>query len=164
MSSFEEEQLRKNLKLDSWRNLSKDKLLTFVAEMPKLDREVALRVIEQFPDFKNLVSSALDSLDDQREKLLKAHWKSQRAFHRASRQYRRALDRELEREGLSVEDRFAILEMLRQAVEREAVKDSENKAFALRIATVGASAAVLVVAGAVAFVGGKVGIGQQGDS
>lgn len=45
MTLSSEDDVKKALNIDSWRNLSKDKLLAFVAEMPHMNKEVALKAI-----------------------------------------------------------------------------------------------------------------------
>lgn len=57
MTFDSEDAVKKALAIDSWRNLSKDKLLRFVAMMPDMDKEVAVRTIEQFPQFKEFGST-----------------------------------------------------------------------------------------------------------
>lgn len=154
-----EEDVKKALDIESWRNLSKDKLLAFVAEMPHMDREVALKVIDQFPNFKSLAGETMASFDERFDSAQKFNWKSQKKVHQAFQSYRRSLDRELERPYLSSEDRFRILEMIRETADRESAKDSENKTFTLKLVSVAAAVGVTVVGAAVAALGGKVGIG-----
>ncbi|MFF3037061.1 hypothetical protein [Arthrobacter citreus] len=159
MSVRSEDDVKKALNIESWRNLSKDKLLAFVAEMPHMDREVALKVIEQFPDFRSLVGETMTSMEQRFESAQKFNWKSQKKVHEAFRSYRDSLNRELDRPYLNGEDRFRILEMIRASVEREALKDSENKAFVLKMVSVAATVGVAAVGAAVVALGGKAGIG-----
>jgi len=95
---------------------------------------------------------------------LRSNWKSQKKVHRAFSEYRAALNRELEREALTPEERFRILEMIREAVDTESEKDSEHKAFVMKALGIVATAAVVVVGAGIAFVGGKVGIGRDGGA
>lgn len=164
MALNSEEDVKKALNIDSWRNLSKDKLLAFVAEMPHMDHEVALKVIEQFPDFKSLVGETLSSFEQRYESAQKFSWKSQKKVHDAFKFYRETLNRELERENLSVEERFSILEMLRQAVAMESEKDSEHKAFTIKLVTIAATVGVAAIGTAIAALGGKAGFGSGGNN
>lgn len=42
--------------ITDWRHLSKDKLINFISILPDVDNEVAIKIIEQFPEFsKNSV-------------------------------------------------------------------------------------------------------------
>lgn len=158
-----EEDIKKALDIVSWRNLSKDKLLTFIAEMPNMDKEVALKAIEQFPNFKLLVSETIESFGERYESAQKYSWKSQKKVHEAFESYRGTLNHELERENLSVEERFSILEMLREAVNKEAEKDSEFKAFTIKLVTIAATVSFGGAAIAVAALGGKAGFDAGGN-
>ena len=80
-----EEELKRKMGIESWRNLSKDKFLTFVSDLPNMSNEVAIKVIEQFPDFKSLVLDSLNQIQEQAEKAVGANWKSQKKSIRRSR-------------------------------------------------------------------------------
>ena len=45
------EEVKNALKIDSFRNLSKDKIMEFVSLIPNMDKEVAINIIEQYPAF-----------------------------------------------------------------------------------------------------------------
>ena len=44
-----EEAVKKALKIDSFRNLTKDKVMEFTSMIPYMEKEVALEIIKQFP-------------------------------------------------------------------------------------------------------------------
>ena len=46
-----ETSVKKALKIDNFRNLSKDKIMQFVSMIPYIDKEVAIAIINQFPEF-----------------------------------------------------------------------------------------------------------------
>jgi hypothetical protein len=123
--------------------------VAFVSDLPNMSKEVALKVVEQFPDFKSLVLGSLDELHNQATQAVRVNWRSQKKVHKAFAHYREVLSRELGRENLSGEERFAILELFRKAIADESRKDSEHKIFVLRaLGVVGAVAAVVVVSAA----------------
>lgn len=150
-----EDELRKKLEIDSWRNLSKEKFLTFVSELPNMSQDVAIKVLDQFPDFKTLVLDSLSQVQEQATIAVEANWKSQKKVHKSFKEYRKVLKRELERADLSAVDRFAILQLLQNAIDGESKKDSEHKAFVLKALGMVASGAVVVAVAAVAVLGGK---------
>ena len=47
---FTEEQIKESLQINSFREISKAKLMEFVSLIPNMDKDVALAVIGQFPD------------------------------------------------------------------------------------------------------------------
>lgn len=155
MEFEDEEELKRKMGIESWRNMSKDKFLTFVSELPNMSQEVAIKVVEQFPDFKSLVLESLGQVQAQATNTVTANWKSQKKVHKAFAEYRKLLNRELDRENLSPQDRFTILELLKKAIDDESLKDSEHKAFALRTLGVVATTAVIIVAAGAAVLGVK---------
>lgn len=46
-----EEQVKKTLQIDSFRNLSKDKIMEFASLIPYMDKDVAIAIINQFPAY-----------------------------------------------------------------------------------------------------------------
>lgn len=159
-----EVELMNRLGIESWRNLSKDKFMSFVSELPNMDREVALNVVAQFPNFKDLV---LDSLDDVKDEVTQArvfNWKSQKKVHKAFAEYREILRHELDRGNLTSEERFRILGLLRDAIDAEAAKDRENKQFQVVMTGVLVSATLALAGTAVAVLGGNTQIGGTRDS
>ncbi|MFF2371646.1 hypothetical protein [Agromyces sp. NPDC058110] len=161
MEIINEDDVKRRMGIDSWRNLSKEKVLSFVSEMPNMSKEVALKIIEQFPDFKSLVLDSLDQVQRQAEGVLSANWKSQKKVHKAFAEYRRALTTELDRGELTGEDRFRILEMLKSAVDDESQKDTEHKAFGLHTLKVVGMVVGVVVVAAAAVLGTKMDITDQ---
>ncbi|WP_157001143.1 hypothetical protein [Agromyces laixinhei] len=150
-----EEELKKAMGIESWRNLSKDKFLTFVSELPNMSKEVAIKVVEQFPDFKTMVLDSLSHVQEQATNAVGTNWKSQKRVHKAFAEYREILGKELDREGLTAEGRLSILDLLQKAINDESLKDSEHKAFVLRALGMVATAAVVVVVAGVTVLGGK---------
>lgn len=161
MSASEEFELKRKLGIESWKNLSKDKFLTFVSEMPNMSKEVTLKVIEQFPDLKSLVLDSLGQVEVQAANALDSNWKSQKKIHKAFAEQREILRRELDRERLTTEDRFSILKLLAETIDKEAAKDSEHKAFFYKLVTTVASITVVGVAAGLAILGGKSKIGGR---
>lgn len=153
-------ELKKRLGIDSWRNLSKDKFMMFISDLPNMNKEVALEIIGRFPDFANLVMGTFVHVQEQATQGLRFNHESQKKVHQAFKQYRRILSRELEREDLTSEDRFRILGLLKDAIDAEALKDRDNKEFLKQIIGMVAAAAALVASIAFAALGGKTNIGR----
>lgn len=63
-----EMQIKKTMGIESWRNLSRDKVIRFAAMMPDMDKEVMLEIIPTFPEFTKYGNELLESL---RETILK---------------------------------------------------------------------------------------------
>ncbi|WP_411147583.1 hypothetical protein [Streptomyces sp. A30] len=156
MKYKDEDEIKHALGIDSWRNLSKDKMIRFVAMMPDMGTEVALKIVEQFPAFKDFAQNVVDAMKKSHESTLSANKESQEHVHRAFQELRDTLKNELDKGDLTWEQKKELIEKMQEAVREESQKDSENKRF-----LDGALKKVMVLGGTalalgVAFVGGRV--------
>jgi hypothetical protein len=156
MKYKDEDEIKRALGIESWRNLSKDKMIRFVAMMPDMGTEVAMKIVEQFPAFKDFALDVVGAMKKSHESTISANTQSQEHVHQAFQEFRDTLRNELDKGDLTWEQRWKIIEKMQEAVREEAQKDSENKRF-----LDGALRKVLVLGGAavalgVAFVGGRV--------
>lgn len=73
-----EDSVKKILKIDSFRNMSKDKIMQFVSMIPYMDKDVAIAIINQFPEFadfgKILIGNYTKLCDNILEKTMKVRW------------------------------------------------------------------------------------------
>ncbi|MFF4245465.1 hypothetical protein ACFYY2_13470 [Streptomyces sp. NPDC001822] len=151
-----EDEIKRALGIESWRNLSKDKMIRFAAMMPDMGTEAALKIVEQFPAFKDLAKSALDAMKRAHESTLSADAESQEHVYRAFQDIRETLKDELNKDGLSWENRQFLIEGMKENGRQVSQKDTEHKKFLdgqLRKVLVGTGTALVL---GVAFVGGKV--------
>lgn len=152
----DEDEIKRALGIDSWRHLSKDKMIRFVAMMPDMGTEVALKIVEQFPAFKDFALNVVDAMQKSHESTLSANKQSQEHVHQAFRELREIIKNELDKGDLTWEQKRELIEKMQEAVREESQKDSENKRFldgALKKVLVLGSAALAL---GVAFVGGRV--------
>ena len=56
-----EEAVKHVLKIDSFRNLSKDKVMQFASMIPYMDKEVAIEIINQFPEYVDFGKAAIEN-------------------------------------------------------------------------------------------------------
>ncbi|MFH9613119.1 hypothetical protein ACH4MM_05010 [Streptomyces pratensis] len=151
-----EDEIKQALGIESWRNLSKDKVIRLAAMVPDMGTEVALKVVEQFPAFRDLARDAVDAMKNAHESTLSANKESQEYVYLALQDVRETLKGELDKDGLSWENRHYLIEGMRENGRQVCQKDSENKKILngqLKKVLLGTGA---VVALGVAFVGGKV--------
>lgn len=164
MKYASEDEVKKAIGIQTWRNLSKESIVKFAAMMPDMDKEVALKVIEKFPEFKAFALDALSQLEQFHKSTVRTNKQSQDQVHTAFQEVREALRSELDREDLSAEERYSIIERISATADREFEKDSENKQFLKGLFDSGAMVAAGAVILGVVFVGGKFLIGKDGDS
>ena len=143
-----EEAVKKALKIDSFRNVSKDKLMQFASMIPYMDKDVAIAIINQFPEFadfgKILIANYMHICDNIREKNHEGHMA---AVHG----YQTILDanaKKLEKDEITEEERKAITEDMIAVADKIAELDLRNKKFYERMGSK-ALIAVIAVAGVV---------------
>jgi hypothetical protein len=154
--SYSESEVKQALGIETWRNLSKDKVLELVALMPQIDEKVALSIIEQLPELTKFALEALDGLEERHEATLAHNERSQEHVHQGYQEVREILKGELDNENLTWEQRKQIYDLLMATVRLQSEKDTENKQLLdswYSKVTVGTVAALAVV---VIAIGGKV--------
>lgn len=145
----------KALGIESWRNLSKEKVIQFAAMLPEMDKEVALKIVGLFPEFRALASEVLNLLEKEHDNTIKSNNSSQDNVHRAYQEIRAILKDELNQKDISPETRMFILEQIIETGSKESEKDTENKAFLANIFNRSTYATVGVLVLTIIFVGGK---------
>ena len=123
------EEVKNALKIDSFRNLSKDKIMEFVSLIPNMDKEVAIKIIEQYPAFAKLSESMVAQLNKMCDTALEKNEESQRLTMQAYKQILDELSNQLHMEDISKEEREKITKQMIEIADKISVKDTENKAF-----------------------------------
>jgi len=157
-----EDEVKRELGIESWRNLSKDKMLRFAAMMPDMDAEVALKIVEQFPVFKDFALNALKEIEKAYDAALESNDKSQDHVYEALSDIRGILKGELDKGDLTWDQRKYIIELIQENGRLVFQKDADGKRFLNSLFGKVTAVGVGVVALAVVFVGGKV-LVDQGD-
>ena len=147
------EEVKNALKIDSFRNLSKDKIMEFVSLIPNMDKEVAIKIIEQYPAFAKLSESMVAPLNKMCDIALEKNEESQRLTIQAYKQILDELSNQLHMEDISKEEREKITKQMIEIADKISIKDTENKAFIDKIVKCGTGIAI------VAFVLGAVILG-----
>ena len=122
-------EVKNALKIDSFRNLSKDKIMEFVSLIPNMDKEVAIKIIEQYPAFAKLSESMVAQLNKMCDTALEKNEESQRLTIQAYKQILDELSNQLHMEDISKEEREKITKQMIEIADKISVKDTENKAF-----------------------------------
>lgn len=123
------EEVKNALKIDSFRNLSKDKIMEFVSLIPNMDKEVAIKIIEQYPAFAKLSESMVAQLNKMCDTALEKNEESQRLTIQTYKQILDELSNQLHMEDISKEEREKITKQMIEIADKISVKDTENKAF-----------------------------------
>lgn len=134
----------KKLDIPDFRHLTKDKVSQFVSLLPQMPPEVQKKALEQFPNFAKTVSGAVAEYKEIVLGVISSNDRSMESYRAEALSIINALEKLLERDDLSFEDKKYVTETLLKVHQMSHEKDSENKKF--NWALVGASAAFLASA------------------
>lgn len=134
-----EQQVKNALKIDSFRNLSKDKIMEFVSLIPNMDKEVAIAIVNQFPEYVGLATSMVEQLNVICDDILSNNDASQKEVVSAYKKILDDLGEILKKDNISEDQRQQITKDMIDIADRISAKDTENKKFLERIYKYGAS-------------------------
>lgn len=152
-----EAKVLKKLNITDFRHLTKDKVIKMASMLDRVDPEVAKKALEQFPDFSKTVKEMLEEYKELLEKGLKSNDESVKAVYDSYNAIIASLQKELENEDLSFEQRMCIIEKMKEIAEKKDEKDTENKRFIAGLVAM----ATFAIGGAVAWVASALGGNTQ---
>jgi len=124
-----ETRVKEALNIDSFRNLSKDKITEFVSLIPSMDKDVALSIINQFPAYSEMARCMVEQLGATCDIAIADNTASQNTVYAAYRKILDDLGEVFKREDITAEERDAISTKMIDIADKMAVKDSEGKNF-----------------------------------
>lgn len=124
-----EKEVKKALAIDSFRNITKDKIMEFVSAIPNMDKEVAIKIIEQFPTYTESANSMLSQFNTMCNNAMKENGESQKEVIEAYKKTLDDLGELLKKDTITAEERAQITEQMITIADRISAKDTENKEF-----------------------------------
>lgn len=124
-----ENEVKKALAIDSFRNMTKDKIMEFVSAIPNMDKDVAIKIIEQFPSYTESANNMLAQLNIICDNAMKANGESQKEAIEAYKKILDDLGELLKKNSTTAEERAQITEQMITVADRISAKDTENKHF-----------------------------------
>ncbi len=124
-----EQKVKEVLGIDSFRNLSKEKVMEFVSLIPHMDKDVALAIINQFPAYSDMAKCIVEQLSKSCDTAMKENTSSQQQVYSAYRKILDDLGEVLKRENITPEERDRISERMIFVAGKMDAKDTENKTF-----------------------------------
>ena len=152
-----EAKVLKKLDIADFRHLTKDKVIKMASMLDKMDPEVAKKALEQFPEFANTTKEMLSEYKESLDKGLESNNESVKAVYDTYNAIIAPLQKELENENLTFEQKKYIIEQMKDVAEKVDQKDTENKRFIAGMATL----ATIVVGGTVAVLASVLGGNTQ---
>jgi len=127
--SPKEKKVLKKLGIKDFRYMTKDKVVQFASMLPKMNPEVAKAALSQFPNFTLLAKDAIIELRVMSIKAFDLSDYSQQSFFDACGRILTTLEKELENEDLTPEQRSEIQDKMIEVAKMIGEKDKENKKF-----------------------------------
>lgn len=124
-----EESVKRALKIDSFRNLSKDKVMQFASMIPYMDKEVAIAIINQFPVYADFGKATIEHYTQVCTNILEHNKESQAAVVKGYQTILDALSKRMEKEDISDQERQAITSDMIAVADKIAEADLNNKKF-----------------------------------
>lgn len=149
-----EQKVLDKLQIEDFRHLSKDKVIEFVSMVPDMDPEVAKAAISQFPEFSITVKSIMVDYKEELETALKNNDDSVKAYYDVCKSILNSLDRMLDNDELSYEEKMQIIDKMQEVQKMMSNKDTENKKFLRDMATIAGLVVVTVAGTMAALLGG----------
>ncbi len=126
---FSEKAVKRALKIDSFRNLSKDKIMEFASMIPYVDKDVAIAIINQFPKLAEFGKAAITSYTQTCDNILAKNQESQAAVIRGYQTILDALSKRMDAENITEDERKSITEDMISIADKIAEVDMQNKKF-----------------------------------
>lgn len=152
-----EEAVKHALKIDSFRNLSKDKVMQFASMIPYMDKEVAIAIINQFPVYADFGKIAIAQYAEVCNSILENNKESQATVVKGYQIILDALSKRMEQKELSEQERQAITTDMIAVANKISEADLNNKKFLDRMS----NKILIAIVGIVAAVGAGIGLNSS---
>ena len=153
-----EEQVKKALNIKSFRNMSKKKIMQFVSLIPQMDREVAVAIINQFPNYADYAINIVEQLNEMCDNILQSNNTSQKDVIEIYKTVLESINDQLKQENLTPELRLKLNDKMIEIADKVAAKDTENKKWLSGIFTKG----VTILGGALVLGAAILGVSVKG--
>lgn len=141
-----EQKVLKKLGISDFRHLTKAKVINLASMLDNMDPEVAKKALDQFPDFSKISKELLLEFNDTLKKGLESNDKSMQNVYNVYNSIIISLQKELENENLSFEQKKYIIEKMNDIADKIGKKDSENKKWLTVMSFIAGAAAVGITA------------------
>ena len=148
-----EEAVKRALHIDSFRNLSKDKVMKFASMIPYMDKDVALSIINQFPTFADFGKTIISSYMEMCNSILARNNESQAAVIQGYQTILTALSKKMDNPEITEDERKSLTEDMISVADKIAEADLQNKKFLERMGTKALLCVSVIFAGIAAGIG-----------
>lgn len=162
--TLSEQKVLKQLKIDNFRQLSKDTVMKFASSINQMDPEVAKKALEQFPEFATVVKEAITEYKEAAiDAVSKGNEDHKELISMIKLEYQILL--EMLRDGnLTVDEKLKILDRIDELQNKVSKENKEMRNYQLKVLG-GVFAAISVgILALAATLGGNAQISKNEDS
>ena len=123
------DQVKEHLNITDFRHLTRDKLIEFVSAIPDMDKDIAIKAIEQFPEFSGYAKAMVTHYETLCDSVFK---ESSKSVESAMDGYKKTLDvlGELTKsDNINPDEKRFFAEKMAEVADKMATVDSKNKYF-----------------------------------
>lgn len=128
-SLLSEQDVLRELDVPTFRHITKDKLMSFAAMRQSMDPETARKAMEQVPNLTQAMTEILGDYNELAKQGLTSNDDHMRSYFAIAATTIDALQRELDKPGLSVEERCAIMDRMLVVNEQVSGQVTEGQKF-----------------------------------
>ena len=128
MEKMKKEEVLKKLGISDISQLTKEKFLDFIAMYDRVDPEVAMKLLEQYPEFAKTMYSIFADYKANTSEVLKYQSESVMECHSKCTMMMEALKNELDKE-IPFEEKKYYIETMKWVIEKTQEIDKDNKFF-----------------------------------
>lgn len=140
-----EMKVKEALGINKFSELSKDKIMEFTSLIPEMDKDIALSIIQQFPDYINFSKDMVDILLKGCDRILASKDDSRKDAVKTYQFVLEQFSQKINEGTLSAEDERFYAEKMIEIADKVAEKDSEHKKFLEKLATIGGGVALVAL-------------------
>lgn len=124
-----EDQVKKALQINNFREMSKEKIMEFASLIPQIDKEVAIAIINQFPAFVDSAKTIVTQLNGLCDNIIKDNNSSKKDTINSYKMILSDLGELLKKDNISEEEREKIIDKMILVADKISEKDIENTEF-----------------------------------
>jgi hypothetical protein len=158
-----EKQVLKKLDIPDFRHMTKAKVMEFASMLPYMNPEVAKKALEQFPEFAKRATEITAQYKEIIEKGFASNDSSVKAFYETCNAIVESLQKELNKENLTFEEKEYIIKQMTEVAKMMGEKDTENKKFLRNMAIAFGSVGAAVLVAVASVLGSNAQITQQDE-
>lgn len=128
-----EEDVKKELKVTDYNSMSEEQINSFIRMFPRIDKDVAMKIIDQMPDYTKFANETIKSLSMMSNDALKIADEGSKETIRAYQRIIDSLAEHLKDGNLSKEEREHDIELMIELAEKIDAKDEKRNSRVLEM-------------------------------